>query len=221
MSDWNSDSALPSGYFNYTQSAYDNESELYEILITDMYNQNNLSADYYESTFDTSYDKLFGEDGDRYFKQKFTIILHGELPKEEQLWSRFGIEGIDNFQMFCTKRHFSAASLADTGDTVIPKVGDVIYTSYNNRIYEIRDVGQEEEMLHQRKHTWVFTLSPFTDTNISLSADTSATMGDISAFTNQDIDDFDISEFIDNELSAFDYDDSSETESPDSIWGDY
>jgi hypothetical protein len=221
--DWNQGSSMANGWFSYQQSAHDNESALYEILMTDCYNQYGYIGDYYIATFSTSADsnKLFGEDSNRYFHRKFPITLHGELPKEDQLWSRFMIESIDNFQMFCTKRNFSESSSQNGYTSYVPKVGDIIYFPHSNRFYEVIDVGQEEEMFLQRKHTWVFTLSEYKDTNISLSADTSATMGELSAYTDQEIDSFDISDFIDNQVSAFDYDTNGEVDGPNSIWGEF
>ncbi|MFW6272689.1 MAG: hypothetical protein ACOC2U_02780 [bacterium] len=205
--------------FFYKQgSEYNSDSTLYDLLLTESFNKNGLPLVYYVSTYDTNYDKIFGEDNDRRFERKFNCMCYTpDLPKEEQIWTQFGIEGLDNFQLFISQRHFKVVS-----DDYVPKVGDVIYTKYNNRYYEINDVGQEDNMFLQRKHTWTLTVAPFKDNNVSLNPATSATMqDDIGEITNQDDDLFNISDYVDNEKDDILYDPSDTEETPDDIWGSW
>lgn len=216
-------SSLPdSDYFKKCTTNYNSERQLYDLLVTEAYNKTGTCMTYYVTDYDTTKDKLFGEDTDRTVLRSFDIMAHGELPREEQLWSKFGIEGLDNFQIFVAKRHFTAASSQDSYDATVPRIGDMIYMDHNNRTYDVIDVGQEEEMFLQGKHTWIITLSPHQDTHIALSADTSATMGDISAATDQTTDEYDISSYIENEVSAVEFDTSGDSgDAPSTVWGDW
>lgn len=216
-------SSLPSDtYFKKCTDNYDSERLLYDLLVTEAYNQAGTCMTYYVIDYDTTKDKLFGEDTDRTVLRSFDIMAHGELPREEQLWSKFGIEGLDNFQIYVAKRHFTAASSQDSYDATVPRIGDMIYMDHNNRTYDVIDVGQEDEMFLQGKHTWIITLSPHQDTHIALSADTSATMGDISAATDQTSDEYDISSYIENEVSAVEFDTSGDSgDAPSTVWGDW
>ena len=215
-------SSLPDAdYFKKCTTNYNSERELYDLLLTEAYNKSGTCMTYHVTDYDTTKDQFFGEDTDRHVLRSFDIMAHGELPQEEALWSKFGIEGLDNFQIFVAKRHFQAASSQGSYSATVPRIGDMIHMNHNNRIYDVVDVGQEEEQFLQGKHTWVITLTPHKDTHVALSADTSATMGDISAATNQTSDEYDISDFIESEVSAVEYNTSGETDSPSTIWGDW
>lgn len=47
-------------------------------------------------------------------------------------------------------------------ESYIPKVGDIMKMRYNDFLYEVRTVKEEEEMFHQSKHTWIITLTKYT-----------------------------------------------------------
>jgi hypothetical protein len=52
-----------------------------------------------------------------------------------------------------------------------PKVGDVIKTLWNNKTYEIVDVGAENKIFQGKKLIWDFICKPFRHSNQSISAD--------------------------------------------------
>lgn len=213
-------------FFQYTTSAYDNESLLYDLLLNETYNNFGVDLTYYVTTYDTSAhdypnsNELFGEDSDREFVRKFNIKAFYELPKDMQMVSIFGIDGLDNFKLWISKRLFTSASQVDGSDEYIPQEGDVLYASYNNMFYTILDVNQTEEMFLQRRHSWELTVEKFKDTNISLDA-TSADMPELLDITNRDDDLFDITDYI---VSASDYvlyNTSADLKDADSIFGEW
>lgn len=196
---------------------YGNEQDLYDSLLTEGYNKRGVPCEYYLSTYDTNYNKIFGEDGNRYFTRSFPVMSYYELPKELELWSKFGIEGLDNFQMSISKRHFSAACQADGSEYVKPKVGDVIKANYNGRFYEVIDVGEEEEVFLQKKHTWILTVSVFRDEHVKISQSLSADL--IADVTNQPTDIFDLSATIEEKNEDIKFDDPPTQQN--SIWGEW
>jgi hypothetical protein len=125
------------------------------------------------------------------------------LPREEKLWTKFGIEGMDTFSIYIAKRHFKIASKYNSEktnpnayDSHIPKIGEFVIANYNKYIYEITEVKDEIAMFHNSKQfVWELILKPFKDEHIAVTTDTSATS--ISAYTDQPSDKMDIKTVID------------------------
>jgi hypothetical protein len=177
-------SRLKGSFFNYGIN-YENERNLYELLMTEAFNKHGVRGSFYITTYDTNYDKIFGEDGNRRFVRKVEMMFYYELPKELELWSKFGIEGLDNFKMHVSKKQYRAAITNGGYDFYVPKVGDVINIVYNNRYYEILDSGEEavnSEFL-QKKHAWEFTVGVFKDDHMSVDPVLSA--DDLTNYINQ------------------------------------
>ena len=191
---------------------YNNERELFDLVVTEAYNKHGICMDFYVTSFDKEYDKIWGEDNDRRFVRRFETMAFYTLPKEERLWSKFGIEGTDEFSIYVSKRHFWTASQFDdlqvnnkAFDPYIPKIGDYIYSKYNKYIYEIVEV-KDEIMLNllSKQHVWDLIVKPFKDEKIATTSLTSATP--IADFTNKDSDIFDVTENINEEKIDVKYD---------------
>ena len=210
---------MPNGFLTKspvtTNDQYFSERRLFDLLITEAYNKHGVSMIYYPISFDVNYDKLYGEDLDRKIIRKFNLMVFYTLPRVEKLWSKFGIEGMDNFSMFCSKKHFQVASQYDYTQTsasfgvYVPKIGDIIRALYNNYYYEIVDIKEESgQYLQSPQHMWEFLVKPYRDTRLSLSATTSATMtgaGDIGNYINRTPDIFDIKTDVVDKNANIDY----------------
>jgi hypothetical protein len=137
------------------------------------------------------------------------------LNKEEKMWTKFAIEGLDNFSMFTSKDHFRLMSTfghdlvrgnigEGTYDSYIPKAGDVLQAKYNDYLYEIVSIKEEEMMVHLSKHyVWEFIVSPLKHEHLLLDAATSASIFDqsqISAAEHEDI--FNIKEVLTSAVSS-------------------
>jgi hypothetical protein len=59
----------------------------------------------------------------------------------------------------------------DVSNTFIPKIGDVIKTLWNNKSYEIADVGSENKIFQGKKMIWEFICRPYRYSSQSESAD--------------------------------------------------
>lgn len=192
-------------FFNYKNSEYDAEKSLFDLFVTEAYNKNGVCMEYYVTTYDTKYNRIFGEDNDRRLERAFDVMVMYQLPKEEKMWTKFGIEGTDNFSMWASKRHFRAASNNPlTEEEYIPKMGDIIRSKYNNYFYEIVEVVEEVGMwLQSKQHVWEFVVRVYKDEGIELTDETKSTT--ISAYTNKDEDVFDIKNVIDVKKNEFLY----------------
>jgi len=206
-----SSSATPNEYFNM-QPKYVADKLLYDSFITEAYNKFGVPMVYYSVDYDVDYDKLWGEDMDRLVERKFHAMAYYELQEEIELFTKFGIEGIDNFHIYISKKHFEVASTYSidsdniTGNTsgvsaydpIEPKRGDIMMSIYNNRWYEIVNVQQEQEQFLQHKHSWDLIVKIRRDEHMTVS---DALSGDsaITATTDMSPDIYDISATIDKE----------------------
>lgn len=190
---------------------YNNERELYDVMVTEAYNKHGVCMDFYVTSYNTSHDKIWGEDNNRQYVRRFEIMAFFNLPREERLWSKFGIEGMDSFSMYVSKRHFWEASQYNDVRTnpnafppYIPKAGDYIFAKYNKYIYEIVEVKDEVMMnLLSKQHVWEFMVKPFKDGKIAVSPLTSA--APIADFTNKKTDKFDITGTINTKKDNVNY----------------
>lgn len=134
----------PTNHFNHFNSTYDNERKLYDLLLTEAYNKHGLSMTYFAITYDTSYDRIFGEDNDRRIMRKFDFQIYmEELPSETKNFSAFGINTTDVIKGFVSKSHFAVASTYDengpyddigtsgTMPSIKPRAGDIVRLSLN------------------------------------------------------------------------------------------
>lgn len=191
---------------NYAGSvgSYNNEKQLFDLMVTEGYNKYGVSLDYYVTSFDNTYDKIWGEDNNRRFVRRFQIMGYFVLPREERIFTQFGIAGMDQFTINVSKKHYYEASQYDDIQTnpkafqpYVPFAGDYIYSNYNKFIYEIVSVKDEAMMsLFSKQHSWEFLVRPYKDEKIQVSPLTSA--APIANQTNLKTDIFDTTTTINN-----------------------
>jgi hypothetical protein len=197
-------------YFNIFPE-YVADSQLYNSIISEVYNNFGVPMEYYVTTWNTSADKVYGEDNARQFTRRFNFMAFYELPSEMSNWNIYGIDGIDNFFMHCSKVHFAKASTT-SGDGLpstsgiyeeyTPKAGDIVYAKYTKKFYELLSIRDADEVFLQKKHSWTFTVKPMIDQHIIPAPSMSAT--DIVPFTDQD-DIMSITDTVETEISGIEY----------------
>ena len=144
-------SSTPSKNDNICSTQYDNDRELAAMLNMEKWNMFGVKIQYYKTTYDVKRDRVFGEDNDRHIVDRWDVMAYFQLPKENKVWSKFGIEGINNFSMYMSKIHFSEC----TKSGYHPQMGDLILTPYNNILYEIVEVKEEALMfLLSKQYAW-------------------------------------------------------------------
>jgi len=217
--------AMPNDYFRH-QEEYSNDKLLYDSLVTEAYNKNGVPMYYYTTTYDITKDAIFGEDNTRTVERKFKFMAHHELQMELERFSSFGIEGLDNFHIYCSQSHISAASTygmdalsgtPDTYDVYTPTEGDILYSVFNAQWYEIINVDREaEQFLQSKNHTWDFFVKSLADEHMTIS---DALSGDIIVQRmNITPDVFSVSGAVDEEKSDYLFDGSDEDEQPDDVF---
>lgn len=217
MADYDEYSALPNNFFVKCVSAYDNERELYDVLLTEGYNHHAVPMRYY--TVSISADSLYGEDNARVIQRAFEYNAYYELPREEKLYSSIGTIVIDNFPIYISMRHFAEASTFSTSGisgiypSYEPKVGDIVYARYNDKFYIINMVKMEDEIFLQGKHTWTLQLVEFKNNGYLFSSELNGDYITTSASGVEGIDLYALNDIIDEEKAQFLYE-PSVTECP-------
>jgi hypothetical protein len=197
---------------------YSNERQLYRSLVTEAYNRHGVPMTFYVVSFDiTNCDKIYGEDNSRQFVRKFDVMVFYPLQTEEKLWTKFALEGVDNFSIFISKDHFREACTygqqlvpgnigENTYAKYVPKTGDIIRSKYNSFMYEIVSVKEESMMVHLNKgYVWECVIHPFIDDHSKLNPITSASMAEIGSFVDKSFDLFDIKDVVTSAVENINY----------------
>ena len=138
------------------------------------------------------------------------------------MFSQYGIEGLDNFVIYISQRHYTSACQSEGGTVYEPKAGDIIKAKYNSKLYEVIHIKEVPVQFLQRQHTWQFTVTVFKDEHMYIPTSAESELGpDLSAYVNKDSDIFDVSTAVDQEVSAINYDPPTTETTPDTIWGDF
>ena len=164
-----------SGFFDFDSPDYDKEKNLVSVIINEAYNKFGVCMDYYITSYDIKYDRIFGEDNNRRYIRSFPVNVFYKLPNEEKTWSKFGIEGTDDITLWISKQHFEYSSIdTKTGISYVrPQIGDIIRSQYNNYYYEITEVSEDTGMFFQSKqYIWELNIRPMKDEFISVTDET-------------------------------------------------
>ena len=138
MGNFDNISCDKNSYFDVGNKAYDKDKNLLSLMINEYYNKYGVCMEYYITSYDKEYDKIFGEDNDRKHLRNFSFNGYFTLPREDKLWNKFGITSSDQLTIWISKRHFEAASLdPNTKISYIrPQIGDHLKSEYSNYFYE-------------------------------------------------------------------------------------
>lgn len=194
----------------------DNNPEyyLYESLVEEFTQISGWPIQYYKKLPSEMLDNIYGEDPNSEYTSAYETKLVYEPTEETNILDSFGITSDETIQyMQIPKSMFSSdvkeeyQEEYDTTEDIMPMVGDVIRTTWNNRLYEIVEVGAEQKIFQGRKMIWEMVTRPYRYSEESDSAESMvfATPGD----------DFpDINEFTTTEeLSAYGDNEEIEDES--------
>jgi len=172
-------------YFDVSSPAYNNDKSLMAVMVNEVFNKFGVCMEYYITTYDTNYDRVWGEDNNRFYIRNFEFMCKYELPREDKIWSKFGIEGSDEVTIWISKRHFTTASIDPNNGVsyVRPQIGDIIKADFSNYFYEITEVAEDTGQYFQsNQFIWELSVRAMKDENISTSQELSAS--DISKVTN-------------------------------------
>lgn len=142
----------------YDITANNVEHDLFENAIVEFTDIAGIEITYHIRDETISMDSLYGETTNVAYTNSFDTKLIYELTEEVTMTTGFGIVSEDLVQfgfmpIFIWKR--------DVSTVYDPKPGDVVQTLWNNRNYEVVDVGLEAHIFQLDKRIYEFILKPY------------------------------------------------------------
>lgn len=146
---------------------YNYETELFDSVSSEFNDISGFPIDYYIKLNTENADYLYGEDPNGEFSSPHRTKLIYEPTEEPQTLNVFGISSDDTLTYTQMTKTIFKRDVTDE----VPKVGDVIKTLWNNKLYEIVEVGSEQKIFQGMKLIWEFILRPYRHSEDSDSAD--------------------------------------------------
>jgi len=150
------------------------EHILYDSLITEFTDIAGFAVDIYFPI--VNWDDLYGEDPNTNLTPAISTKLIYEPSEETSILDSFGITSDETLQYAvipktvftrdCSATFMSVPSLS--ADPVHPVPGMVVHTLWNNRKYEVVNVGAEQQIFQAKKLIWEMILRPFRYSHQSL-----------------------------------------------------
>lgn len=144
------------------------EFELFDSVASEFNDISGFTIDYYQKVVtEESTDYLYGEDANETYSDAYRTKLVYEPSEEPEVLNVFGISSDDTLTYAqITKTIFKRDVSED-----VPKPGDVIQTLWNNKLYEIVEVGSEQKIFQGMKLIWEFIMKPYRHSEESDSAE--------------------------------------------------
>lgn len=173
ITNWDNNSAFPKvNYFNQPCKA--NEQELYSVATTDAFNKFGAKLMYYPVSYNTSFDKVFGEDRNRFIERAFKIAGYTEeLKAEDNSYSIVGMNLKTINKFYISIAHFNDASTYNYNTSgyypslkILP--GDIIRTIYSGIFWEVVNVTTSISRFLNGTHCYTIIVKVYTDDKITL-----------------------------------------------------
>ena len=144
QTDWNQ----PRYFDSLNNDCYGSEAALMASLTSEAYNKYGLSVYYFVKEHDTKFDPLLGEDQLENIKRRFALQVYAEnVPQLQKQYQLQGMVYTEIVEVQCTIQHFAEASRYDwktenptAYDSIVPKIGDLMYFKYSDLYYEVLNV---------------------------------------------------------------------------------
>ena len=145
----------------------ENEYLLFDSVTSEFNDIAGFPIDYYIKSNLENADYLYGEDQNEEFTEPRRSKLIYEPSEEPDIINVFGFSSDDTL----TYTQITKTIFQRDISSEVPKVGDVIRTLWNNKLYEIVEVGSEQKIFQGKKLVWEFIMKPYRHSEESDSAD--------------------------------------------------
>lgn len=153
----NSCLSFVNGFFNTNSSCYDSEKKLVDQLTSESMDIAGEFCDWYKIDYSLYNERIFGEDNDRRVRKIFKVKLYFDLPSDDRAYNRFGIEGLDVFQVRIGFLAWNSYVKRADEEGYKPHIGDVFRPHYSGIFYEIIDVKDSDAQILNSQHSWLMT----------------------------------------------------------------
>ena len=143
------------------------EHDLQDSVVVEYNDIAGIKIEYYIRDESIEMDHLYGESVNTEYIGPYTTKFVYEVTEEPTVADTFGITSVDVIQYgWIPITTFSR----DVSASYDPKPGDVLRTIWNERSYEIVDVGAENSIFQLKKNVYEFILKPYRFSDQSESA---------------------------------------------------
>lgn len=153
------------------------EHDYFDNLVCERTDIGGFSIEYYVKLNIGDSDYLYGEDTTEEFSDAYYSKLIYDPTEEPDILNVFGISSDDTLKYAQMPKTIFTRDIEDEykvdygASSLIPKVGDVLRTQWNNKIYQIVEVSTETNIFQGIKLIWDFILKPYKHSEESESAD--------------------------------------------------
>jgi hypothetical protein len=145
------------------------EHELFDSVVVEYNDIQGIKINYYIRDENITMDRLYGESDNTAYIGPYETFFTMDVTEEPTMADTFGITSIDVIQYGWIPK--STFTRDVSGSPYEPKAGDVLQTLWNERAYEVVDVGAEGSVFHLKKQVWEFILKPYRFSEQSESAE--------------------------------------------------
>lgn len=146
---------------------YQNEAILFDTIACESTDIAGFKIEYYIHKSDNT-DLIYGEDVFETYDGPYTTKIMYKPEKEHHLTDAFGMSSGDTIvdaeipKTIFTRDVLSLATSATSATIILtPKPKDLLKTLWNNKVYEISDVSDENKVFIGNKLIWTLILTPF------------------------------------------------------------
>jgi hypothetical protein len=144
QTDW----TQPRYFDSLNNDCYGSEAALLASLTSEAYNKFGFEVYYFVKEHDTKFDPLYGEDQLENVKRRFALQVYTDnVPQLQKQYQLQGMIYTETVTVQCTIQHFLEASKYDwktenpnAYDSIVPKIGDLMYFKYSDLYYEVINV---------------------------------------------------------------------------------
>ena len=135
------------------------EHDLFDSVVVEYNDIQGAKIKYYIRDENIAMDRLYGESVNTAYLGPYETKLTYEITEEAGVIDTFGITSVDVIDMGWIPK--STFTRDVSGSPYEPKPGDVIQTLWNERSYEVVDVGMEGSVFNLKHLVWEFILKPY------------------------------------------------------------
>ena len=143
----------PRPFDTLNNDCYGSEAALMASLTSEAYNKFGFGVTYFVKEHDTKFDPLLGEDQLENISRRFELQVYAEnIPQLQKQYQIQGMIYTELVEVQCAIQHFAEASRYDwktdnpiAYDSIVPKIGDLMYFKYSDLYYEVLNVKQFAE----------------------------------------------------------------------------
>jgi hypothetical protein len=134
------------------------EHDLFESVVVEYNDIQGSSINYYIRDESIEMDYLYGESTNTGYLGPYETKITYEVTEEPSITDPFGITSIDVIQYAHIPKN---TFIRDVSNEYEPKPGDVLKILWNERSYEVVDVGEEAAVFLSNKPVWELILKPY------------------------------------------------------------